>query len=433
MSVKSQIRKILSPDILTKYHFIMSWLVALLFGLPARRLKVIGVTGTKGKTSTSNIIWHILNTTGHKCGLVSTAQFSNGEETWLNDLKMTMPGRFKLQKLFWQMIKNKCEYAVLETSSEGLSQSRQAGVNYCAAVFTNLTPEHIEAHGSFEKYKEAKAKLWQTLSKNGLIQKTISVINIDDDNGEYYASFPADKKVGYTLKNKTSQLVKKIYQAQIEALTEKNCVFNLCHQNFNLNYGGEFNVYNTVAAVVATSELGLSLAKIKKSLEVYAGTPGRLEFIKTDKNFEIVVDYAHTAESLEQVYKTLKPQGRLIAVLGSCGGGRDKAKRPILGKLAGQYADIVFVTNEDPYEEDPMVIIKSVAQGAIEAGKDQGEDLFIVFDRRAAIHQAIALATKGDIVVITGKGSEQWLCVADNRKLPWDDRKIVQEEVAKIS
>lgn len=429
MSFKSQLRKVLSPQLLTKYHFVVSWLVALLFCLPTRKLKVIGVTGTKGKTSTSNIIWHILNTSGKKCGLVSTAQFSNGSETWLNNLKMTMPSRFKLQQLFRQMVKNKCEYVVLETSSEGLAQFRQAGVQYCAAVFTNLTPEHIESHGSFNNYKSAKAKLWQALSKSG---KTLSVINLDDEYTDYYLNLPAEKKIGYTLKNSTNHEVNKVYSAAVKVLTEKNSTFEINGQTINLNIGGEFNIYNSLAALAIVNELGISLVKIKSALEKYSGTPGRMEFIKTDKSFQVVVDYAHTAESLEQVYKALDSQGRLIAVLGSCGGGRDKAKRPILGKLAGQYADVVFVTNEDPYNEDPMTIIKSVAQGAIEAGKDQGRDLFIVFDRRQAIHQALSVAREKDIMVITGKGSEQWLCVAGDHKLPWDDRKVVQEELLKI-
>ncbi len=431
MSFKSQIKKFLSPEVLTKYHFIMSWLTALMFGLPAQKMIVIGVTGTKGKTSTSNILWHIFNSSGNKCGLVSTAQFSDGNNTWLNNLKMTMPGRFKLQKLFKQMVKNNCHYVVLETSSEGLVQSRHAGVPYSVAVFTNLTPEHIEAHGSFDNYKQAKAKLWQALVKSQL-SNTLSVVNLDDEYGNYYSALQADKKIGYTLKNTINNQVNKIYNAQIKNLTEKNANFLVNGQIINLNIGGEFNVYNALAALVTASELGISLAKIKIALEKYLGTPGRMEFIKINKEFEVVVDYAHTPESLEQVYKTLKPQGKLIAVLGSCGGGRDKAKRPILGKLAGEYADMVFITNEDPYDEDPMAIIKSVAQGAIEAGKDQGKNLFMVFDRREAIHQALVLARAGDVVIITGKGSEQWLCVAGDHKLPWDDRKVVQEELLRI-
>ena len=431
MSLKSQIKKILSPEVLAKYHFVMSWLIALMFGLPAQKMIVIGVTGTKGKTSTSNILWHILNFSGNKCGLISTAQFSDGNNTWLNNLKMTMPGRFKLQKLFRQMVKNKCEYVVLETSSEGLAQSRHAGVPYRVAVFTNLTPEHIEAHGSFDNYKQAKAKLWHALVKSQS-SKTLSVVNLDDEYGNYYLALPADKKIGYTLKNKTDKQINKIYDAQIKNITEKSANFLVNGQIINLNIGGEFNVYNALAALATANELGISLTKIKSALEKYLGTPGRMEFIKTNKEFEVVVDYAHTQESLEQVYKTLKPQGKLIAVLGSCGGGRDKAKRPILGKLAGQYADVIFITNEDPYDEDPMSIIKSVAQGTIEAGKDQGENLFLVFDRREAIHQALTIAKAGDIIVITGKGSEQWLCVANDHKLPWDDRKVVQEELLKI-
>ena len=429
MGLKNIIKKISPSFLFGAYHWCRSYLAALSYGWPAKKLVVIGVTGTKGKSTTSLMVWHILQNLGHKTGLVSTAQLAVGNEVWINDLKMTMPGRNNLQKLFKRMVQSGCTHVVVETSSEGLAQWRHIGIPYQVAVFTNLAPEHLESHGSYENYRAAKGRLFGSLKKNN---NSVAVVNLDDKEADYFLNFPASQKIGFTVNAANNKLVDAVLIAKIKEVTPRSATFVVNNLPANLSVGGEFNIENALAALGAITSLGIPLAKAISSLESFLGAPGRLEFINVGQNFKVVVDYAHTPESLEAIYKILKPEGKLIAVLGSCGGGRDKAKREVLGKLAGTYADLVFITNEDPYDEDPRIIMEAVAAGTKQAGKILGEDLWIVPERRQAIHEALSKAQANDVVIITGKGSEQWLCVAHNQKIPWDDRKVVREELNKI-
>ncbi|MEK7497166.1 MAG: UDP-N-acetylmuramoyl-L-alanyl-D-glutamate--2,6-diaminopimelate ligase [Patescibacteria group bacterium] len=438
MLLKSLARKLTPKSLLSLYHFLTACVVGLFYGFPGKKLIVIGVTGTKGKSTTSHMIWHILQSAGFKTGLLSTALWGINDKTWLNNLKMTTPSRVQLQKVLRQMVQAGCKYAVVETSSEALAQWRHLGLNYQVGVFTNLTPEHIEAHGSFTKYRAAKGRLFKLLGK---IRNSTSIINLDDAEANYFLQFPAGQKIGYGLKlvypdKKTDKLL----SGEILEVTPSSAVFKIGDEKINLPVGGEFNIKNALAAVACVSAFDIDVKTAAEALQNFSGTPGRMEFVKLGQKFDVVVDYAHTAESLEEVYKLLKLHptphtlnpNKLIVVLGSCGGGRDKAKRPILGELAGKYADVVFITNEDPYDEDPRVIIEAVAEGAKIAGKILGENLFIVSDRREAIKQALIKAEAGDTVVITGKGSEQWLCVARGQKIAWDDREVVNEELSKL-
>jgi UDP-N-acetylmuramoyl-L-alanyl-D-glutamate--2,6-diaminopimelate ligase len=440
MQSKAFIRSLVPKWLLSWYHFKRSVLAAIMYGFSTRRLIIIGVTGTKGKTTTSAMIWYLLQSAGYKAGLISTAQIAIGAESRLNDLKMTMPSPFVLQKLLRRMVKAGCKYAVVETSSEGLAQWRHVGINYDVAVFTNLDPEHLETHGSYENYRAAKGKLFKALVKSKVkkipatapVVKT-SVINIDDGEAAYFLQWPVARKIGFTVEGKVVSNLAAIYSADIKDTTSHHSSFVVNNEKVFLPVGGNFNIANATAALVVVTTLGVPLARAVNSLADFSGTPGRLEFVIT-KPFSVVVDYAHTPESLEAVYKTLKDiNGRLLAVLGSCGGGRDKAKREVLGRLAGKNADLVFVTNEDPYDEDPYIIIGAVARGVRNVGKKDGENLWVNLDRREAITQALKMAKPGDTVVITGKGAEQWLCVAGGKKNPWDDRQVVKEEFDKLN
>ncbi len=442
----SQVKKIIRPlipkSILNYYHSLESTLGALKYSFPSKELIIIGVTGTKGKSTVSHLLCHSLNNLGQSCGLISTALVRVGNKEWLNNLKMTMPGRFILQKFLRQMVSEGNKYAIVETSSEGIAQGRHLGIWYDAAIFTNLSPEHIESHGSFANYRQAKLKLWQVLpkySKSIFGQKVakVSVVNLDDPEASLFLEQPADIKFGYTLNQKNSLISSCEYAvaAWKIKISSSSINFKVNETEFNLPIGGRFNVYNALAVIVYLLSQKFSLAGIAQSMKDFAGTPGRLEFINQGQNFKVVVDYAHTPESLEVVYKTLKSDltqdGKLISVLGSCGGGRDQAKRPILGKLAGESTDYVIVTNEDPYDEDPLKIIKAVAEGALASGKKENENLFIIPDRRQAIAYALSLARQQDVVIITGKGCEQWL-VTKQGKISWDDRQVVREELNKI-
>jgi UDP-N-acetylmuramoyl-L-alanyl-D-glutamate--2,6-diaminopimelate ligase len=306
-------------------------------------------------------------------------------------------------------VKEGCQFAILEVTSEGIKQHRHRFLNFKVAVFTNLAPEHIESHGSFEKYREAKGKFFQAT-------KEIHVINVEDKNSDYFLKFPAKRKITYGLK--------------------KGDV-NLENTKLKLKIPGEFNIYNALAAISVAISQGIDKDFAIKVLEEFRGVPGRMEEV-ISRPFKVIVDYAFTPNALEKVYQTLTQSlshsatQSLICVLGACGGGRDKWKRPVLGELAAKYCDEVIVTNEDPYDEDPMEIIEQVAKGAENISINQPNRhksaVHKILDRREAIREALKLAKEGDIVVITGKGCEPSICVKGGKKIPWDDRKVVKEE-----
>jgi UDP-N-acetylmuramoyl-L-alanyl-D-glutamate--2,6-diaminopimelate ligase len=398
--MKSLLKKIVPSFVFSWYHFGLVFLGALIYGFPSRKLIVIGVTGTNGKSTVVHLVTEILEQSGFKIASLSSIKFKINKKEWPNMLKMTMPGRFKLQGFLRQTVKAGCKYVVLEITSEGIKQCRHRFIDFDGAVFTNLTREHLEAHKGFENYKEAKGKLFRALRKSRKKNK-FAVFNADDKHSEYYAKLVGDaKKYFYSIKN-----------SKIETLLP-----------------GEFNIYNAAAAVEITKALGLSLRKTLRILKSIKEIPGRMELV-IDKPFKIFVDYAHTPDALEKVYKTLGKG--LICVLGAAGGGRDRWKRPEMGKIAINYCDEIILTNEDPYNEDPVSIIKDVEAGFLEIRRSKIEVRKII-DRREAIHKALSLAKKGDTVIITGKGCEPWMCIEEDKKTPWDDRKVVREEFEKI-
>jgi len=396
--MKELIKKFIPDFVLRRYHWKLAFLAAVLYGFPSRRLKVIGITGTNGKSTVAELTTKILEEAGCKAASLSSIKFKIGKEERPNTLKMTMPGRFKIQKFLRQAVKAGCQYAVLEVTSEGIKQYRNKFINFEAAVFTNLSPEHIEAHGGFEKYREAKGKLFKTTKK-------IHIINIDDENAKYFLQFPANKKYTYGLN-----------QGDINNRDIK----------LQLSLIGNFNIYNALAAIGVGLSQGIGLETCKKAVEKVKGIPGRMEEV-VSQPFKVFVDYAFTPNALEKVYQAIKNNfrpKRMICVLGACGGGRDKWKRPVLGKIAAKYCDEVIVTDEDPYDEEPMEIIEQVSKGTDGKAKK-------ILDRREAIRDSLKSAQHGDTVIITGKGCEPWI-VEKGKKIPWDDRKIIREEIEKI-
>ena len=427
--MKSFIKKIIPPSFINFYHFFLSFLGAFIYGFPSKKMFVIGVTGTEGKSTTVFLIAKILEEAGFKIASSSSISFKiNGKEQE-NRLKMTMPGRLKLQRFLKNAKKSKCDYAILEVTSEGILQHRQKFIDFNEVVFTNLFPEHIERHGSFENYRAAKGKLFQQCKEK-------HILNLDDGNVDYFLKFPAKEKWGYTLgkkKEKKETELSEIFKAEDVDIKPEKTSFYIEGLKIDLFLPGEFNVYNALAAISVARSLGVSLDVCKSAIEKVKAVPGRMETVLSYP-FKLIVDYAHTPDALEKVYRTLikakKNEGNLICVLGACGGGRDKWKRPELGRIAAEYCHKIILTNEDPYDEDPEKILFMVEAGVVK-NKVKIENFYKILDRREAIRKAISLAKKNDIIIITGKGSEPWICVANGKKIPWSDAKVAQEEALK--
>jgi UDP-N-acetylmuramoyl-L-alanyl-D-glutamate--2,6-diaminopimelate ligase len=431
--IKKIIKKIIPQFILNWYYQFFPLLGGILYRFPSTRIIVIGITGTNGKSTTVQLMTDILKQAGISVASMSSVRFQIKEEVSKNKLKMTMPGRFKLQKFLRQAVNNGCQYAILEVTSEGIKQFRHKFINFKTVIFTNLEKEHIESHGSFENYKQAKKKLFN------IPNIKTSIINLDDSYADFFLDSPIKEKWGYGIKSKIQDQKSKIesqnlkiVKAEEMQLFNDHSEFTVKGQKFSIPLIGEFNIYNSLAAISFGLSQGIGLDTMAKALEKTEGVSGRMEFVIKEP-FRVVVDYAHTPRALENVYKTLSitklqdDSKKLICVLGSCGGGRDKWKRPVFGSLASQYCDEIILTNEDPYDEDPFKIIEQVAEGIPK------EIIYKnIFDRREAIKTALNMALPGDTVAITGKGGEPWICVAGGNKIPWDDRQVVREELTKV-
>ncbi len=437
MSVKSKIRKIIPEPAILGYHFVLASVAAMKYKFPSDKMIMIGITGTKGKTSTANFIWSCLNANGYKTGLIGTANIKIGGKEMMNEYHMTMPNRFILQDLFKKMVDDGCKYCVMEVTSEGIKQFRHKGINFDILVYTNLTPEHLKSHGeNFDKYKEVKGRLFKSLKNSRVkningrkVAKTI-IINKDSEHGKYFLDFKADKKITYGIDRKSD------FKAEDVVDDTGGVSFKVNEVDYRLNILGKFNVYNALPAIIVANELGVLKNRIQKGLSGLELIPGRMEKIDEGQHFTVIVDYAHEKESMTALLNTAKNmskerKGKIIILLGAEGGGRDKTKRPIMGKLTGEMADYVICSNVDPYEDDPTEIVEDIAVAAEKKGKVREKDLFVIEDRRAGIKKALSLARNYDIVLITGKGAEQSMIV-DGKKFDWDDRAVVREELRKL-
>jgi len=372
--IKEIVKKIIPSFALEWYHLVLAFLGAFFYGFSAKRLTVIGVTGTNGKSTVVAMTARILEEGGLSTAFFSSASIKAGGEEKPNTLRMTMPGRFVLQRFLRRAADAGCRCAVLEVSSEGIKQSRHRFIDFEEAVFTNLSPEHIESHGSFENYRKAKGKLFKAARK-------VHILNLDDENTEYFLSFPAEKKYGYTMEGNNSASPGMItVEAENPTAAGEGISFRINDIPFSIPMLGDFNISNALAAVCVGLSQGVSLENCRKALSDMRGVPGRMELV-VKSPFKVVVDYAFTPNALEKVYRAIKGNfhpGKMICVLGAAGGGRDKWKRPVLGKIAREHCDSIIVTNEDPYNEDPEEIIGQVIKGA-------GAEAVKVLDRRAAM------------------------------------------------
>ncbi|MFA5348834.1 MAG: UDP-N-acetylmuramoyl-L-alanyl-D-glutamate--2,6-diaminopimelate ligase [Candidatus Paceibacterota bacterium] len=425
--IKRIIKKITPEFVLKTYHYCWAFFSALFYFFPSGKMIIIGITGTNGKSTTVDMVSKMLIAAGYKTASISSLRFQMNEKVWQNRLKMTMPGRFAIQKFLHQAFKEDCKYVVLETTSEGIKQYRHKFIDYDVAVITNLKPEHIEAHGSFEKYMLAKGKLFEALSRDKRKKniRKISIVNLDDENAKYFLNFKSDEKWGYGLKDSSIEVNQKLIASNINTAYPQT-KFSLNNEEITINFLGEFNILNSLAAISICLSQKISLDLIIKSLEDIHGVPGRMEVVS--KKPLVFVDFAHTPDALEAIHKAIKPlkKGDIICVLGSCGGGRDKWKRPEMGKISDQNCDKIILTNEDPYDENPELILDQIGKGIIRKKAER------ILDRKEAIKRALQIAQNEDIVLITGKGSEPLMCLANGQKIPWDDREIVRQELNKI-
>ncbi|MFA7252954.1 MAG: UDP-N-acetylmuramoyl-L-alanyl-D-glutamate--2,6-diaminopimelate ligase [Patescibacteria group bacterium] len=433
------ISKVLTQSTKNKAHKVEAIFAAFRYGKPANKIKVIGVTGTKGKTTVCNMIASVLDTAGIKNAMETTINTKMGGKNIAHTTKsrwVTTPPAPVIQAFLKQAVKEKCEFAVIETSSQAIDQNRIAGIHFDTLVYTNLSQDHLDYHKTKENYLNAKLKVF----KENPAAKF--VINADDQNWNKFYSLPSSEKFLYSAKKIVEHgvVARKILPSP-NGITF-TAVYDSGQNTINLKLPGTFNVQNALAAFAVGLALEIEPEIIKNGLEKITLVPGRMEPIVASKNqdFTVIVDYAHNPDSLKNVYETICDSmknrgGRLIAVLGGTG-RRDKTRRPIMGALAGHYADLVIFTNEDPYDEDPDEIMEQVAEAIHKGGEKKHQwhlnrNYWKVLDRAQAIHKAVKEAAKNDVVIITGKGAEEVMAIGEDKFIPFSDRKIAREELEK--
>lgn len=432
--MRKLLSKLVSQERKNEIHKLEAKLAVLKNGNPGKRIKVIGVTGTKGKTSVCNMIASILDAAGIKNAMETTINTKMGDKLIPHKTKakwVSTPPSSVLQAFLRKAVDEKCEYAIIETTSQAIDQNRIYGIKFDLLIYTNLSHDHLEYHKTKENYLNAKLKIF----KDNPSAKF--VINMDDTYWNKFYSLPAGEKFLYSIKKQVDHgaVARKILPGAA------NISFTAAHDNgqvtIDLNIPGIFNVQNALAAFCAGLALEIDPLKIKKGLENIDLISGRMETIRVvpNQDFTVIVDYAHNPDSLKNVYETVREgmknaDGRLISVLGATG-HRDKTKRPIMGALAGHYADLIVFTNEDPYDEDPMSIIDQVADSVHSGAKKKHQwrlnrNYWKVLDREQAIKKAIREARKDDVVLITGKGAEEVMAVGLEKFIPFSDRKIAK-------
>ncbi|MES2436416.1 MAG: UDP-N-acetylmuramyl-tripeptide synthetase [Patescibacteria group bacterium] len=403
------------------YHYTWAVYSAMRYRYPSRHINVIAITGTKGKSSTTEIVNAILEGAGKKTAVAGTIRFKVGDKSWSNNYKMSVPGRGFIQKFLRQAVDAGCEYAVLEMTSGAVLQYRHRFIDFDSLIFLNISPEHIEQHGSFENYLAAKLELAKALEQS---KKTRKIIIANKDDAEHHKFLDIDVPEKYTFGLKDAEP----YQ-----LDQFGLYMTYKGRNMRTHLQGTFNISNILAALTYASTQEISPETAQKGLHNLTGILGRVQKITLPEDhahaakqkFNVVVDYAHTVDSLQKVYTVFK-DSRKICVIGNTGGGRDTWKRPEMARVANEHCSHIILTNEDPYDEDPQAIVDQMIPGI------SSTPFEIIMDRREAIHKAISLAHKGDSVIITGKGTDPYIMEANGKKTKWSDAKVAQEELEKV-
>jgi UDP-N-acetylmuramoyl-L-alanyl-D-glutamate--2,6-diaminopimelate ligase/murE/murF fusion protein len=409
---------LLTPDVRKALEVISAWF----FGEPARQLRMIGVTGTNGKTTTTHIIRDIFNRAGLPCGVIGTLHTLIGDQ--VIPVKNTTPDVLDLQSSLAAMVAGGMSAVAMEVSSHALALGRVTGCEFDTAVFTNMTQDHLDFHGDLTAYRDAKANLFRLLdATDALKPNKNAIVNIDDPAGRFMLEQTLARPVTYGIEQAAD------LQAVDIGIRPEGCRFRVVGKFGEFvvqsRLTGRFNVYNLLAAIGVALAEGISVADIQAALASFSNVPGRFERVEIDKPFSVIVDYAHTPDGLENVLRTAKQfvTGRLIAVFG-CGGDRDRTKRPIMGELATRYADRVIVTSDNPRSENPDFIIGQIMAGIVTPEAQRRTET--IADRRQAIQRAMEIAEAGDVILVAGKGHENYQILAD-RTIHFDDREVVQE------
>lgn len=436
-------------------RFAMAPISDYFYDSPSKKLVIIGVTGTEGKSSTVSFIWQLLRLCGKKAGFISTVEYSFGDEAIANPQHQTTPEAPIIQHHLNKMLENGCQYAVIESSSHGLSPktNRLGNVLFDCGVFMNVTLEHLEFHKTFDQYKKDKANLFRLLDCHDHIKEiagekltipSFGVVNLEDPSAKYFIDSTKKQVYGFTTQGKAGKAATN-KEVDLPEIPENINYFeglNICaekegisfdvniHENadknetlqLTANLPGAFNAYNIMASIIAVSKLtNLSYQEVASKVKDVAPIKGRMTVIEQNQPFEVIIDYAHTPSSFETIFPPIRKRckGKMIALFGS-GGERDLTKRPLQGKIAASYCDTVILTDEDPRGEDSIELLKMIAVGSQEQGKKLDEDLFIIPDRKKAIRYAFSIAKKDDIILLLGKSHENSIIYKDY-VMPYDE------------
>lgn len=398
--------------LLAPYHYAWGRLAPLYYGRPARKLTVIGVTGTKGKSTVVDLLYTIFTHAGHTTALAGTIRFAIGADSQPNLYKMTLPGRGFIQKFLSRAVHQGATHAIIEVTSEAAVQYRHLGLELDGLVFLNLQKEHLESHGSMEKYFQAKYMIGTALARSTKRPRAI-IANADDPYGLRFLALPVEHQIPFSYQ-----------EAEQVELAPQGVSFRYKNVAFTLSLPGATSVMNALAAIKAAEAFGVPLDTTAEALAQVVCVSGRFEHVDAGQPFSAIVDYAHTPDSLQALYDAF-PQHRKICVLGNTGGGRDTWKRPEMGRVADESCALVILTNEDPYDEDPQRIVEAMAAG-------MKRKPTIIMDRRKAIRHALAQAQPGDVVLVSGKGTDPYIMGPRGTKTPWSDARIVREELEEL-
>ena len=398
----------------------MSYVAPWFFDYPGKKMRMIGVTGTNGKTTTTNIIRLILRKAGFKVGLIGTINIMIEDEIEVSH--NTTPDVVDLERSLYKMQQAGCDYVVMEVSSHALALKRVAGCEYDVAVLTNITQDHLDFHDTFENYRKAKAMLFESLHEGNKPDKC-AIFNMDDASSKIIMAATKSPIMTYG-KADTNDVYPLFWKIEAKNM-QLDLQTPIGKLNLLLHITGEFNVYNVMAAVSAMVAEKINPRVIEDTLNGFAGVPGRFQLVEAGQPYTVIVDYAHTPDGLENVLKTARciTKGKLWVVFG-CGGDRDNKKRPIMGSLALALADNVVVTSDNPRSEDPELIIADIEKGLL--GEHQDKEIYKVTDRREAIHLALAKAQPQDVILIAGKGHENYQ-ILKNETIHFDDCEVVRE------